>query len=83
MNIPDDEQLKPCPFCNGTDIREIEDCIMCCDRCQSSAYDEQWQHRPIEDVLHARIAELEYEMTERLAELEHQVYFYRCAAEGL
>ena len=66
------EELRPCPFCksNNTtlDYYEISGpqelgTIVVCNDCGASAKSiVDWNNRPIEDALHARIAELEAEV---------------------
>ena len=55
-------ELKPCPFCGGTNIcTEKGINLNYCDSCSAEANIEHWNNRPIEDALRARIAELEAE----------------------
>ena len=55
-------ELKPCPFCGGTNIcTEKGINLNYCDSCSAEANIEHWNTRPIEDDLRARIAELEAE----------------------
>ena len=74
-------ELKPCPFCgneaqvNTWTMHGITESRCFCSNsdCPNSVRTvalEQWNTRPIEDALHARIAELEAE-NNRLAELLH------------
>jgi len=61
-------ELKPCPFCGSDNVKSEEplDVIYCLDCGAEMATDlGDWNTRPIEDELHARIAELEVE-NERL-----------------
>lgn len=57
------DELKPCPFCesSGDDIQEIMPELdpgrVFCFNCSADAPD--WNNRPIEDALRARVAELE------------------------
>ncbi len=54
------EELRPCPFCGGTNIcTEKGINLNYCDSCSAEANIEHWNTRPIEDALHTRIAELE------------------------
>jgi hypothetical protein len=54
------EELRPCPFCGGTNIcTEKGINLNYCDSCSAEANIEHWNTRPIEDALQARIAELE------------------------
>jgi len=63
-------ELKPCPFC-GMPVDRYQRLAKCCnDKCLMNYWveddtlfylDEQWNTRPIEDALNARIAELEAE----------------------
>lgn len=64
------EELRPCPFCGGEaqvntwTMRGITESRCFCSNsdCPNSVRTvalEQWNTRPIEDALHARIAELE------------------------
>ena len=74
-------ELKPCPFCGGeaqvntwtmhgiTESRCFCPNSDCPNSVRTVAF-EQWNNRPIEDALNARIAELEAE-NNRLAELLH------------
>jgi hypothetical protein len=68
-------ELKPCPFCGGTNIcTEKGINLNYCDSCSAEANIEHWNTRPIEDELRARIAELEGErrwipVSERLPEV--------------
>lgn len=69
------EQLKPCPFCGHTEIRNHNcktECSYCGARVEfvelADCYDKlnakdrpDWNDRPIEDALQARITELEGE----------------------
>ena len=74
------EELRPCPFCksNNTTLDYYEiSCpqelgtIVVCNDCGASAKSiVDWNTRPIEDALNARIAELEAE-NERLSQLLH------------
>jgi hypothetical protein len=66
MNEPIEkiEQLKPCPFCGRKAYHE--DDVVCCsggEDCVTGSIGKksvkEWNHRPIEDALKARIAELE------------------------
>lgn len=60
------EELEPCPFC-GKPPKVSENPLTlglvscgntgCCN--ETFAYPEEWNTRPVEDALHARIAELE------------------------
>ena len=53
-------ELQPCPFCGGTKIcTEKSINLNYCDNCSAESNVEHWNTRPIEDALHARIAELE------------------------
>jgi NMD protein affecting ribosome stability and mRNA decay len=64
-------EIKACPFCGGAKIcTEKGININYCDNCSAESNIEQWNTRPIEDALNARIAELEAE-NNRLAELLH------------
>jgi len=54
------EELRPCPFCGGTNIcTEKGINLNYCDSCSAEANIEHWNTRPIEDDLRKRIAELE------------------------
>lgn len=61
--------LKPCPFCGGNDIVYEEALsVTYCNDCGGEldeGFGSDWNTRPIEDALRARIAELEAEI-ERL-----------------
>ena len=68
------EELRPCPFCGGSNII-IEEALetLYCDDCGCELAEDfggNWNTRPIEDALQARIAELEAE-SERLSQLLH------------
>lgn len=52
------ETLKPCPFCKATPLNEIG-IGLCCTPVNA----EEWNHRPIEDELNKRIAELEIKLS--------------------
>ena len=64
-------ELKPCPFCGkentvaGSTERMILGWWYACEDCfenrKGGVYEDRWNNRPIEDALHARIAELEAE----------------------
>ena len=65
------EELKPCPFCGGSNITEESSIsVVFCADCGGEKDTDMgsWNTRPIEDALTARIAELEAE-NNRLAEL--------------
>jgi len=74
------DELKACPFCGSSnttlDYYEIScpqelGTIVVCNDCGASAKSiVDWNTRPIEDALNARIAELEAE-NERLSQLLH------------
>jgi len=55
-------ELKPCPFCGGS---EIVVCgvfnVMYCNGCGAETDMGDWNTRPLEDALNKRIAELEAE----------------------
>ena len=54
------EELRPCPFCGGTNIcTEKGINLNYCDSCSAEANIEHWNTRPIEDALNKRIAESE------------------------
>ena len=58
------DELKPCPFCGSRDIDdEPVLCMVYCTNCdaQINSTEVDWNTRPIEDALNARIAELEGE----------------------
>ena len=71
------EELKPCPFCGGSNItEEASISVVFCADCggeKDTDFGGDWNTRPIEDALNARIAELEAErrwipVSERLPE---------------
>jgi len=70
-------ELKPCPFCGGTNIcTEKGINLNYCDSCSAEANIEHWNTRPLEDALQSRIAELEWnnsELTDENAELTLRV----------
>ena len=62
--------LKPCPFCGGTDVVVVDDpevggVFWLCNGCKVTTQplswndEDEWNTRPIEDALSNRIAELE------------------------
>ena len=62
-------ELKPCPFCGEEPATRAGFAICINDDCEQSNYwsgldIDDWNTRPIEDALNARIAELEAELTE-------------------
>ena len=78
------EELKPCPFCGGCKIVSEEELnVTLCNGCSAETDIFDWNNRPIEDALNARIAELEEEVTkgnelqdsycDRIAKLEAYV----------
>ena len=61
-------EMKPCPFCGSTKIcTEKSINLNYCDNCSAESNVEQWNTRPIEDALTARIAELEAEIDQLTA----------------
>jgi hypothetical protein len=61
-------EIKACPFCGGTKIcTEKSINLNYCDNCSAESNVEQWNTRPIEDALNARIAELEAEIDQLTA----------------
>ena len=57
------EELKPCPFCGSLAVGTEQE-VCCSDTQCPTSYHEvltlaEWNHRPIEDALQARIDELE------------------------
>jgi hypothetical protein len=77
------DKLKACPFCGEEDCLQFDQhgdvYVSCLDKSNGN----NWNTRPIEDALNARIAELEAEVTnghelqdaycDRIAELENQL----------
>ena len=60
------EELRPCPFCGGTNIcTEKSINLNYCDSCSAEANIEHWNTRPIEDALQSRIAELEKDLSNK------------------
>lgn len=53
--------IKACPFCGFDTICEENHLIICLN-CGTSNHISEWNTRPIEDALQARIAELESEL---------------------
>ena len=86
-------ELKPCPFCGNEPV--VEGNLVACNNLNCPTHDnywtdpmiftcDQWNTRPIEDELQARIAELEaaqrwIPVSERLPELDQDVL---AAVEG-
>ena len=78
------EELKPCPFCGGSNItEEASISVVFCADCGGEKDTDMgsWNTRPIEDALTARIAELEAErrwipVSERLPEEDVRVLLY-------
>ena len=69
-------ELKPCPFCGGTNIcTEKGINLNYCDSCSAEANIEHWNTRPIEDALRARIAELEAVVDKLIWSVEGRVEF--------
>ena len=69
-------ELKPCPFCGGTNIcTEKGINLNYCDSCSAEANIEHWNNRPIEDALTARIAELEAVVDKLIWSVEGRVEF--------
>jgi len=62
-------ELRPCPFCGSSNVAEVDTQAVCqnCHAINGDPFDydypriEEWNTRPIEDALTARIAELEQE----------------------
>ena len=63
------EELRPCPFCGNEPV--VEGNLVACNNLNCPTHDnywtdpmiftcDQWNSRPIEDALNARIAELEH-----------------------
>ena len=62
-----DDKMKPCPFCGNEPV--VEGNLVACNNLNCPTYDnywtdpmiftcDQWNNRPVEDALNARIAEL-------------------------
>jgi len=63
------EELKPCPFCGGSNItEEASISVVFCADCGGEKDTDMgsWNTRPIEDALNARIVELEMAQREAL-----------------
>ena len=65
----DEHKVKTCPFCGKEPATRAGFAICINDDCEQSKYwsgldIDEWNTRPIEDALNARIAELEAEVTE-------------------
>ena len=59
MTTNQSSNLRPCPFCGGTNIcTEKGINLNYCDSCSAEANIEHWNIRPIEDELRARIDKL-------------------------
>ena len=74
------EELKPCPFCGSSKIKSHDygnvELLYRCEDCGGEHFHSNWNTRPIEDALQARIAELEWnnsELTDENAELTLRV----------
>jgi NMD protein affecting ribosome stability and mRNA decay len=68
-------EIKACPFCGGAKIcTEKGININYCDNCSAESNIEQWNTRPIEDALQARIDELETELNLLKQERDFDVY---------
>jgi len=81
----DENSLKPCQFC-GSEIvirwrenagRECSECVECGARSVAILPDDDWNTRPIEDKLNARIQELEA----RVVELEARTRWHKTSEE--
>lgn len=65
------EELKPCPFCGGKEVKLFKEggiwvveCLQCLAKVGATAEDDVldfWNSRSIEDKLHGKIGELEAE----------------------
>ena len=73
-------ELKPCPFCGSSKIKSHDygnvELLYRCEDCGGEHFHSNWNTRPIEDALQARIAELEWnnsELTDENAELTLRV----------
>ena len=71
-------ELKPCPFCGGSNVKDEPalQVVICMD-CGAEIDTDlgEWNKRPIEDALNARIAELELLVSKqfgRIVELEKE-----------
>jgi hypothetical protein len=77
------EELKPCPFCGSADVNVIDQQAVChnCHAINGDPTDldfptiPEWNHRPIEDELRARIKELEAENAKLKAEIDKLAVF--------
>lgn len=65
-------KYKNCPFCKSNKIEYIEENVLCCHECNSCAYADIWNERPIEDKLKEKITKLEtenFELQENIDQL--------------
>lgn len=59
------QELKPCPFCGGTDVSVCDSTTTRTAKCRSCVVYiaiEKWNSRPIEDALRAEVARLRAEL---------------------
>jgi IS5 family transposase len=66
------DELKPCPFCGSSDVKEYTDKSIHCRQCGAES-GVDWNTRPLEDSLRAQLAEKDAELDAADAALTHIV----------